>query len=133
MLRFIRPWNTNHFVFSYIRDLIETNLIQVIQCSTTDMIADPLTKPIGPVDLRRKTRDILGRHQPSRPPLTSPQAIPTTITTTRVMMITTTKPSSNAQVGVAAPRRRTTLPTVATGIVSKNTKFHPHLPCHGPI
>ena len=55
------PARTRHLTrrISYIRDLIETNLIQVIQCSTTDMIADPLTKPIGPIDLRRKTRDIL--------------------------------------------------------------------------
>jgi len=55
------PARTRHLTrrISYIRDLIETNQIQTIQCSTTDMIADPLTKPIGPIDLRRKTRDIL--------------------------------------------------------------------------
>jgi hypothetical protein len=55
------PARTLHLTrrISYIRDLIETNLIQVIHCSTTDMIADPLTKPIGPIDLRRKSRDIL--------------------------------------------------------------------------
>ena len=56
------PARTRHLTrrISYIRDLIEANKITVIKCSTIDMLADPLTKPIGPIDLRRKTRGVLG-------------------------------------------------------------------------
>ena len=125
------PARTRHLTrrISYIRDLIEANKITVIKCSTIDMLADPLTKPIGPIDLRRKTRGVLGA---------APTNIDDGTNTNRDgaadhdTTITMKDPPSDFQTGVAAPSR-STLPTLATSIETKATKSRSNLHCHGHI
>ena len=55
------PGRTRHLSrrIGYIRDLIESRQIEIVQCPTQEMKADPLTKPIGPHDLQRKLQSIL--------------------------------------------------------------------------
>ena len=62
------PARTKHQAvrIGYVRDLIANGAITVTPCSTADMIADPLTKPLGFIDFERKFRDILFISQPPR-------------------------------------------------------------------
>jgi hypothetical protein len=55
------PARTRHVAtrIGFIRDLIKAKIIQVIQCPTADMIADPLTKPLGPIELQRKLKIVM--------------------------------------------------------------------------
>ena len=50
------PSRTRHIAsrIGFIRDLITTKVMEVVACSTIDMVADPLTKPLGPIEFRRK-------------------------------------------------------------------------------
>src|SRR5689334_6985798 len=50
------PARTKHIAvrIDFIRDLIKSKVIKIIQCSTTEMLADPFTKPLGTIDFRRK-------------------------------------------------------------------------------
>ena len=43
----------------FIRDLITTKVMEVVAGSTIDMVADPLTKPLGPIDFRRKLSTVM--------------------------------------------------------------------------
>ena len=53
----ITPARTKHVAvrIGFIRDLIEAKVIRVVSCPTAEMVADPLTKPLGSVDFLRKT------------------------------------------------------------------------------
>ena len=55
------PARTRHLAarIGYVRDLIKFGFIDVIRCRTLDMLADPLTKPLGHVDFKRKTAILL--------------------------------------------------------------------------
>ena len=55
------PARTKHIAvrIGYIRDLINSSVISVTRCSTDDMVADPLTKPLGSVEFQRKTGELL--------------------------------------------------------------------------
>jgi hypothetical protein len=55
------PARTKHIAvrIDFIRDLIKTKVIKVIQCPTAAMVADPLTKPLGAIDFQRKLATIM--------------------------------------------------------------------------
>ena len=55
-----RP-RTRHIAtrIGFVRDLIASNAINVISCPTANMLADPLTKPLGATDFRQKLSTIM--------------------------------------------------------------------------
>ena len=55
------PARTKHIAIriGFIRDLIKSKRIQVKACPTAEMLADPLTKPLGAVDLKRKMASMI--------------------------------------------------------------------------
>jgi transposase InsO family protein len=55
------PARTKHQAvrIGFVRDMIGLGVINVVRCATADMIADPLTKPLGYIDFKRKFEDIL--------------------------------------------------------------------------
>ena len=47
----------------FVRDLISGGIISVERCPTTSMLADPMTKALGPIDFQRKLKGVVGRAQ----------------------------------------------------------------------
>ena len=55
------PARTKHLAvrIRFVRDMIDSGIVDVIRCSTADMIVVPLTKPLGYIDFRRKFLNML--------------------------------------------------------------------------
>jgi hypothetical protein len=55
------PTRTKHLAvrIGFVRDIIGDKVIAVERCPTTAMLADPLTKALGPIDLERKMQTIV--------------------------------------------------------------------------
>jgi hypothetical protein len=50
------PARTKHVAvrIGFLRDLFEAKVINIKPCPTAEMIADPLTKPLGPIEFKTK-------------------------------------------------------------------------------
>lgn len=55
------PTRTKHLAvrIGFVRDLALQGVIDIDRFPTTEMVADPLTKALGPVELKRKVKSIL--------------------------------------------------------------------------